>query len=68
MAICQLCKHRFKPIVHPQKFCSGTCARAVKDIDELGRVYADLDARLVASWEQRRNSETEEIEDVTPKS
>lgn len=42
-SICAVCKHRFKPIVEGQKFCSGTCARAVKDVDELGRVYAVLD-------------------------
>lgn len=50
-SVCRLCRSEFKPIVEGQKFCSGTCARAVKDIDELGRVYAVLDRMLFKAYE-----------------
>ena len=46
---CKVCKHPYEPIVANQQYCSATCARAVKDIDELGRVYMELDSRLVRS-------------------
>lgn len=50
--VCVLCKNKFRPIVEGQKFCSGTCARAVKDIDELGRVYAAFDRLHLKAYEQ----------------
>ncbi len=49
-SICAVCRNEFTPIITPQLFCSGTCARAVRDIDELGRVYAVLDDRHLRAY------------------
>lgn len=51
---CKVCNDRFDPVVENQQFCSGTCARAVRDIDELGRVYAIFDRMHLKAWLNRK--------------
>jgi protein-arginine kinase activator protein McsA len=51
---CNLCKNTFSPILEGQKFCSATCARAVKDVDELGRIYATFDEMHLKAWLNRK--------------
>jgi hypothetical protein len=57
LGICILCRSKFEVIVEGQKFCSGTCARAVRDVDELGRVYAELDRRHAKAFQAQKENE-----------
>jgi len=52
---CKVCKSLFEPIVDNQQACSATCAKAVKLIDELGRVYAALDLMHLKAWLNRKD-------------
>lgn len=48
---CRVCKAEFKPIVDGQKFCSGTCCRAVRDFEELSKIYTVLDNLHLRAYE-----------------
>lgn len=52
---CGMCGTAFAPIVEGQLWCSKTCCKAMKDTDELERVYAALDELHRLAWEAQKS-------------